>query len=323
MGIVGGRRGPARPRSVAAIAVVAALIGAALTGCSDDVDESRTVQTHLGRVHQVIDAKVTPPTPDHSAAIRVTYDSQVDTATRLGDLIGEIEKVAEGLHYPAHRLTLIPAVAPTAALVVGDGFADHAQQGAVLTAWFALTGALLGPVTYDVQPDAETITVAAEGAAAHDVAEAQRIGHGSARTTWVFEADGSAFTATGRVRPADVALFQAVQRNAGVSGQPVWASTWQLDRRSDHVRLDLDLAFGTTLVAPAQLTVARYGRTVAPMARVSLTALASTRLPAWLTLHSGSDTFATWASRQAPGRGRDPRRRGWDPWLTQQAAAVS
>ncbi|MFC6041513.1 hypothetical protein [Nocardioides hankookensis] len=316
MGLVGGRRG-------SALALVAALAGAALTGCADTVDGARTVQTHLGRVHEVVAVQVTPPTPDHAPAIRVTYGARIDSPTTLGDLVDEVEKVADRLDYPARRVTLVPADAPTSALTVGSDLGDGAARTDALTTWFAVTTALLGPVTYDVERDAETITVTSGGGAAHDVAEAQRIGRGGSRTTWVFRAGSSTFTAGGRLRPSDVALFQAVQRNAGVSGQPVWAKAWQLDRRGTHVRLDLDLAFGTALVAPAQLTTARYGRTVAPTARVSLVALARTGLPAMLSLHCGSDTFAAWESGQPPGQGRDPLGRGWDPWLAQQAAAVT
>jgi hypothetical protein len=315
MGFLGGRG--------AATVLAAALLGAGMAGCSEAVDEARTVQTHLGRVPDVVAVDVTTPTRNRTAAITVTYADDIERPAELATLITAIDDTATDLDYPAYRLTLVPSMAPDSALVVESVVRDRAVVDDALPSWFTVTSALLGAVTYDVQPDAETITVDAQGAAAHDVAEAQRIGHGTRRTTWVFRAESSTFTASGRLRPSDVALFQAVQRNAGVSGQPVSASSWQLDRRDDHVRLDLDVAFGTTPVPPAQLTVLRYSRTVAPLARVSLVALDRTRLPAYLTLHSGSDTFATWASGQEPGKGRDPLNRGWDVWLAEQAAAAT
>jgi hypothetical protein len=328
MGFVGGRRGHARPHTVAATAVVAALLGATLSslllvGCAESIDEARTVQTHLGRLHQVIDVDVTTPSTDRAAAITVTYDGDLDQPAVLADLVAAVVKVADDLDYPAFPLTLVPATEPKSALTIGAAFRSPAAEDAVLSTWFTLTGALLGTVAYVALPDGETIAVSSDGGAAHDLAEVQRIGHGSARTTWVFRAGTATFTVGGRVRPSDLGLFQAVQRNAGVEGQPVWVHAWQLDRRPGHVRLDLDLALGDAVVAPGRLTVVRYGRTLAPLARNSLIALGSSRRPTYLTLHNGTDTLATWASDQAPGKGRDPLGRGWDVWLMQQAAAVS
>jgi hypothetical protein len=314
MGIVGVRRALA----TATIGVV--LAGFALAGCAEPVDEARTVQTHLGRLHQVVDVDVTTPGRDQTPAITVTYDGDVDQPSVLADLVAAVVKVADGLDYPAYPLTLVPAVQPDSALTIRESLRRPAEH-AVLTSWFTLTDALLGSVGYVAQRDGETITVDSEGAAAHDVAEVQRIGHGTARTTWVFTAGASTFIVGGRVRPSDVALFQATQRNAGQEGQSVWARSWQLDRRATHVRLDVDVALGRATVTPKQLTVTRYGRTLALLARTSLVALHRTRMPVWLTLHSGDDTFATWASGQATGKGRDPLRRGWDAWLARQAAA--
>lgn len=320
MGIVGGRRGHARPHAAAAIVLVAALLATSLGACAEPVDESRTVQTHLGRLHHVIDVDVSTPTPDRAAAITVTYAADVESPATLSGLVTEIGTVADDLGYPTYLLTLVPAVDPDSALVVDAGFPDRAERKEVLTTWFFLTDALLGAVTYDVRADGETISVASEGGTAHDIAEVQRIGHGTATTTWVFHTGEATFTASARLRPTDVALFQAVQRNAGTAGQPVWARSWQLDRRRSHVRLDLDVVLGSGTVSAAQLTVARYGRTLAPLARTSLTALAAARMPAWLSLHHDADTFASWASDEPAAKGRDPLARGWDTWLGQQSA---
>lgn len=315
MGIVGVTR--------ALATAIAMTLGAALAGCAEPVDEARAVQAQIGRIHQVVDVAVATPSTDRSAAIRVTYDDDVDQPSVLAGLIAAVSKVADSLDYPTYPLTLVPATEPDSALTIGAAFRRPAAEDAVLTTWFAVTGALLGSVGYVVGPDGETITVGSEGGVAHDLAEMRRVGHGSARTTWVFRAGPATFTVGGRVRPSDVALFQAVQRNAGAEGQPVWARAWQLDRRPGHVRLDLDVALGSAEVSPGLLTVPRYGRTVAPLAHNSLVALDRTGRPAWLTLHSGEDRYATWASGQTPGKGRDPLGRGWDIWLVAQAAKAS
>src|ERR1700712_5779732 len=110
MGIVGGRRGPARPRAVAVIAMITVLLGATLAGCAEEVDEARTVQTHRGRLHQVVDVDVATPDTDHAPAITVTYADSVDGPVVLAALIAEVRKVAGGLDYPDYLLTLVPAV---------------------------------------------------------------------------------------------------------------------------------------------------------------------------------------------------------------------
>jgi hypothetical protein len=316
MGIVGVRRALT---TAATGVVVAAMALCCLAGCSGSVDEARTVQTHLGRLHQVVDVDVAVPSRDRTPAITVTYDGDVDRPPVLADLVAEIVAVADDLDYPAYPLTLVPAVQPDSALTLRGASRRPVDEKTVLATWSTLTDALLGSVEYVAQRDSETITIASEGAAAHDVAEVRRTGHGSRGTTWVFRTGASTFTVDGRVRASDVALLQATQRSAGQEGQPVWARSWQLDRHSTHVRLDLDVALGTAAVTPSRLTVARYGRTLAGLARTSLTTLEATRKPAWLTLHSGGDTFATWASGQAPTKGRDPFGRGWDAWLDRQA----
>jgi hypothetical protein len=317
MGVMGVRR-------ALAIAVIGGLLaGPALSGCAQPVDEARTVQTHLGRLHQVVDVDVATPSTDRAPAITVTYDADVERPAVLAGLLADVVAVADDLDYPAYPLTLVPAVQPDSALTVGAAFSDAARERTVLATWLTLTDALLGDVEYVAQRDGETITVDSEGAAAHDVAEAQRIGHGTPGTTWIFRTGRSAFTIGGRLRPSDVALFQATLRTAGQEGQPVWARTWRLDRRATHVRLDVDVALGTADVTPRDLTVTRYGRTLSGLARTSLTTLEATRKPVWLTLHSGDDTFATWASGQVPTKGRDSLGRGWDAWLAAQAAAAS
>jgi hypothetical protein len=322
MGIVGGRRGHARPHAAAVIAVVAALLATALSGCAADLDESRAVQTEIGRVHQVVDVEVTTPSRDHAPAVSVTYSDAVDDPTELTALVRAVGRVTARRDYPAYLLTLVPAVDHDSALTVDEGFVDRDDAGDVLTTWFAVIDALIGPVRYVARPDGETITVDSGGGAAHDIAEVRRIRHGTATTTWTFRAGGGTFTASGRVRASDAALFQAVQRNAGSAGQPAWASGWQLDRRATHVRLDLDVDLDGGAVVPAQVTIPRFGRAIAPLADTSLTALLATGLPAWLRLHDGDDVFGSWASGQEPATGRDPHRRGWDAWLVKRAAAV-
>jgi hypothetical protein len=317
MGIVGVHR------ALATTTIGLVLAGLGLAGCADPVDEARAVQTRIGRLHQVVDVDVTTPSTDRTAAITVTYDDSVDQPPVLAELVAAVAKIADGLDYPPYPLTLVPATEPASALTISAAFPGPAAEDAVLTTWFRLTDALLGSVGYVAGREGETITIDAEGGAAHDVAEVRRIGHGTARTSWVFRAGAATFTVDGRVRPADLGLFQAVQRNAGVEGQPVWARGWQLDRRSGHVRLDLDLTLGSAGVTPARLTVARYGRILAPLARNSLIALAGSRRPVWLTLHHGDDTFATWPAGQVPGRGRDRLGRGWDVWLALQSARAS
>lgn len=323
MGIVGGRRGPARPHVTAVVLVISALLAATLAGCSDAGDQAHTVETRLGRLPQVADAVVAVPSRDQAPAITVTYERDVDSAALLAGLVAEVEDVAGGLDYPAYPLTLVPAVEPDSALTLDAALPDAARSSDVLDAWSSVTGAALGPVRYDAQPDGETITVDSDGGAAHDIAEVRRLGYGTPRTTWVFRAGPSTFTATGGVRASDPGLFQAVQRNAGTAGQPVWAPAWQLDRRAGHVRLDLDVRIGSDPVSAAQLTVGRYGDTLAPLARTSLTTLAGTRMPAYLRLHGDEDVFGVWSSGRTPEPGRDPLARGWDGWLVTQAAAVS
>ena len=316
MGIVGVRR------ALATTTIGVVLTGLGLSGCADPVDEARTAQTRIGRLHQVVDVDVATPSTERTAAITVTYDADVDRPPVLAGLVAAVVEVADDLGYPAYPLTLVPATAPASALTIGAAFRSPAAEDATYSTWFRVTDAVLGSVEYVAGPGGETVTLGSEGGAAHDLAEVQRIGHGTARTTWVLRSGAATFTVDGRVRPADLGLFQAVQRNAGVAGQPVWAHDWQLDRRSGHVRLDLDLTLGSAGVTAGELTVARYGRTLAPLARNSLLALGGSRRPAWLTLHNGDDTFATWTSGQAPGRGRDPLGRGWDAWLVRQADRV-
>lgn len=319
MGIVGGRRGHARPRAAAAIAAIVAMLGATLSGCADTVDEARTLEAKIGRLHQVVDATVATPTADQAGAISVTYADDVDNPSELAALVARVEAVAAERDYPAHRLALVPSVEPDSTLVVDGGFGGADAQDEVLTTWFTLTDALLGPVTYVVRPDGEAITVDSQGGAAHDLAEVHRIGHGTPRTTWVFRSGAATFTASGRVRAADITLFQVMQRNAGAAGQPASVRDWQLDRRDTHVRLDLDIALGRSDVAPEQLTTGRYARTLAPLVHNALVALTGTGLPAWLRLHHGADVFGSWATDRTPAKGRDPLGRGWDAWLVQQS----
>lgn len=317
MGIVGGRR------AAAATLATGALLLSGLAGCSRAPDQAHAVQSGLRHLDQVRAAEVTRPSPDRAAAIRITYAAGVDDAAGLAALVSEVDAVAADGGYPSYRLTLVSAVTPESELTVGDGFGDRRASRAVLRTWLRLTDTLLGAVSYAVDPDGETVRVRSGGGAAHDLARARRIGHGSDRTVWVFDSGTGTFAATGRVTGRDLRLFAAVQRGSGAEGPPVWAPSWQLDRRAGHVRLDLtvDVAAAGT---PEQLTVARHGRTLAPLVRAALAALDATDLPAWLRLHATragpDDVFGSWASGRPAARGRDPLDRGWDAWLARQAA---
>lgn len=264
MGVVGGRR------AAAATLATGALLLSGLAACSRAPDPAHAVRSGLRHLDQVRAAEVTRPGPDRAAAIRITYAAAVDDAAGLA--------------------ALVSAVTPESELTVGDGFGDGRGSRAVLRT--RLTDTLLGAVSYAVGPDGESIRVRSGGGAAHDVARARRIGHGSGRTVWVFDSGPGTFAATGRVTGRDLRLFEAVQRGTGAEGRPVWVPSWQLDCRAGHVRLD-------------------------PTVDVDL--------PAWLRLHATGtgpdDVFGSWASDRPAARGRDRLDRGWDTWLARQPRA--
>lgn len=317
MGIVGGRR------AVATALAVGALLSSGLAGCSGQADGACAMRDDLRRLDGLRAAQVGEPGPDRAVSLTLTYDGAVDDTAGLAALVSEVGTVAADHGCPSYRLTLVPALAPGSELTVEDDFGGRPRDRTTLRTWLRLTDALLGSVSYAVDAGAETIRVHSEGGTAHDLARAQRIGHGTDRTVWVFDGGAGTFVVTGRVTGRDLRLFWAVQRSAGAEDQPVWAPSWQLDRRADHVRLDLtvDLA---AVAAPGRLTVARHGRAVAPLVRTAMAAIRATGLPAWLRLHTAGaepdDVFGSWASDQPAERGRDPLDRGWDAWLDRRAA---
>jgi hypothetical protein len=308
VGTVGGR------------AATAALVLAALAGCAAAPDVARTVEGEVVQLDGVADATVTPPTADRAATLTVTYDDGADAAA-LATLADEVARVAERNDYATYRLTLVPELEPDSALVVGPDFSGSAAERPLLGAWLAETAALLGPVRHAVDDGGEEITVDSGGGVAQDVAEARRLRYGGATTTWVFRTGPGTFTVGGRVSAGDLALLQAVQRGDGVEGQQAWASSWRLDRRAGHVRLDLEVALDGAPVAAAGLTAARYGSTVAPLVDTALVALAGAGRPSWVRLLDPSgDVLGSWSSEQRAAPGRDPLDRGWDAWLASQAA---
>lgn len=306
MGNVGGR-------TAAALVLLAAL-----AGCAGAPDVARTIESEVDQLDRVTDVAVTAPTDDRAATLTVTYDDGTD-ADQLASLVVRVAEAA-GDDYAAYRLTLVPELEPDSALVVGPGFAGRDPERAVLDAWLLETAALLGAVRHVVEPDGEQITVDSGGGVAQDLGEARRMRYGDATTTWVFRAGAGTFTADGRVTAGDLALVQAVQRSAGVEGQPAWVDSWWLDRRAGHVRLDLEVALDGSPAPGAQLTAARHGAALGPLVDTALSALAATDLPVWLRLLDGpGDVLAAWSSERRSAPGRDPLDRGWDAWLASRA----
>ena len=289
-----------------------------LVGCTGALDQAHSVQTRLGRIEQVADASVTTPTDQRAAAIAVGYTG-VATARELSRLLAAIDRVADAADYPPYRLDLRPAQAPGDDLVVDDSFIGSEVEPTVLASWLTVTAALLGDVGYSYEPGHESITVDSGAAIGHDVGEASRVGYGFRDTTWTFADEGTEFVVSGRVSPTDVLLFQAVQRSVASETLPAPARTWRLERRSDHLLLDLDVGLAGDPVPPERLTVARYADDVERLVTAALDAVRVASLPVWLRLHhrtdAGDDVFGYWVSGQAPVRGRDRLVRGWDQWL--------
>lgn len=290
-----------------------------VAGCAGAPDVARTVEGEVARLDQVADATVTPPTGERAATLTVTYDDGLSPA-RLAGLSDAVGEIAAANDYTTYRLSLVPALEPDSALVVGPGFTGRGAQRAVLEAWQRETAALLGPVRHAADRHGERIVVDSGGGIAQDVTEARRLRYGDATTTWEFRAGTGTFTVGGRVLAADLALLQAVRRSAGVEGRPAWAETWRLDRRAGHVRLDLEVALdGGTVPAPL-VRPGRYGAALAPLVDGVLAALAATGLPTWVRLldHAGG-VLASWSSPMRAAPGRDRLDRGWDAWLASRA----
>jgi hypothetical protein len=306
--------------------VLATALGVGLTACTEASDLARSAQTQLGRIDEVAQVEVSAPTWDHDARIVLTYTDVAD-ADALARLIDRVDEIAAGQHYSAYTLTL-SADGADDQLTVDERVADMTGEKTALGAWFTVSEKMLGKVAYDLEPNWESITVVSGGGIAHDIAAARQTGYGGPATTWRFENGPSAFVATGAVTADDVELFQDVQRSVGSTNLPAVADAWQLDRRDDHVRLDLDVRFPGGAVPPARLTLGSYATTVGPLADAALSALASPDRARFLSLRTtggdgaddgADDVFATWTSTQDPARGRDLLDRGWDRWLAQRA----
>ena len=291
-----------------------------LAGCTGALDQAHSVQTRLNRIDEVVDSRVSTPSPSTGAAIEVVYD-YAGTVRSLSRLIKAIDAVADGEDYPSYRLDLVPATNDHDRLTVDDSFGGSEDQASVLGNWFATTGALLGDVQYRFEPGAEEIDVDSGPGIAHDVGEASRIRYGFPGTVWTFRDGDSSFVASGRVSPTDVQLFQGAQRTVTSEVLPAPASAWTLERRDRHVLLDLDVALPGGPVPPDRLTPARYGDTVARLSDAAMTVVRVAGLPATIRLiatapDGDDDVFGYWVSDRRPVRGRDPLARGWDLWLT-------
>lgn len=293
-----------------------------LASCSGALDQAHSVQTRLNRIEEVTDAQVATPSKNTGAAIEITYNG-TGTVRTLARLVKEVDAIADDEDYPSYRLDLVPAGNDQERLMVDDSFAGSKDEESVLTNWLATTSALLGDVRYRFEPGAEEIDVDSGAGIAHDVGEASRIGYGFPGTDWVFHDGDSSFTASGRVSPTDLLLFQDVQRTVSSEVLPAPASAWHLERRDGQVLLDLDVGFTGGSVPPERLTLQRYAETVAPLARGAMSAVKVASLPVTMRLINqtpdGDDVFGFWASDQHPVRGRDPLVRGWDAWLVHQA----
>lgn len=298
--------------------LVLCLPAAALAGCSAALDLAHSVQTKLGRVDGIVTATVATPSKDTGAAIAVTYTG-ADTSREIAGLLVAIDKVADDAEYPSYRLDLTPADANGDRLTVDDSFVDSDDRSVVLDSWLSVTASLLGRVQYTFEPGSESITIDSGAGIAHDVGEASRLHYGFPNTTWTFVNGETAFVVSGRVSPTDVTMFGSIQRSVGSQALPVPATGWRLERHDEHVLLDLDVTFPDGPVAPAQLTVDRYGHDLHRLVAAAVDAVRPASLPVRMELRSPTDTspdvFGYWRSDSRPQRGRDPLMRGWDLWL--------
>lgn len=289
-----------------------------LSGCAESVDQAHTVQTKLGRIARVVDADVSTPSTDRAARIDIVFDPGLRPRD-IVELIGDISQVAQEESYPAYRLDLREAGNEGDVLSVDVDFEQSPQEQAVVANWLRVGEVLLGDTTYVFDAGSESVTVTSGGALLHDVTEASRIRYGTTTTTWRFTAENSTYIVEGRVSANDVLLLQRVQRTVVSPSLPVPALTWRLERRHDHVLLDLQLALPDGVLAPRMLTISGYGDQVAPLARAAVAAMDVTGRPPWVRLRQSgaqsNDVFAWWISGQPAVRGRDRLNRGWDTWL--------
>lgn len=315
---IGGSRGQ---RRAAAALVRALLVGALLLGgaCAQEIDRTRGLDTAIAGLSGVSDSEVVPATPERVERIGVVLDRGLDAAETLS----VVRAVAAAAHEAGSRgyvLEVSRSLVEDDVLLVDETFArDRAARG-VIGNWIRLLDALLGEITYSYGTGSEEIAVLADGAIGHDVEESSRIGYGLPATTWRFLADGVSFVVSGRVGPRDVALFDRVQRTVTSSVLPVPATGWELQRRSTHVSLFLDV----TLPGgdqPERITLDRWADDVEPLALAAVSASRYGERPRWVELtdvaggaEGARDTFATWSSETRPVKGRDRYLRGWDQW---------
>lgn len=317
------KRGWSRGQGCAVLAMVGAvLLGG--TACSADLDRAQGLDTRLAGVAGVDDAGLRAATTQRSNLVRVTLDLGLDAAATLAT-VRRVDRVARDAGFDSYVLEVSRTITGGDVLVVDQTFATSRDAERTLENWIRVLDALLGEVTYEFEPGNEVIEVISGGGIAHDVAEASRIGSGTAATTWRFEADTSAYVVSGEVTRRDVTLFNRVQRSVASTVLPVPATRWELQRRTGHVILDLEvtLAGGTD---PRRITREDWAPSVRPLA---VAAVRSTRYPAsprWIQLSDvagvGRDTFAQWESDGRPVRGRDRHSRGWDLWWVRVAQAL-
>lgn len=309
-------------RTVVAATVLAVAAGV-LTGCTETADESRTVQSHLGRIDHVDRVQVTTPSWEHGAAFAIGYDD-IGDADGLATLLAEVDEVAADRGFTPYRVTLTPSGDADHELTVDDAFSGSDHERGVLDAWTAVGDAMIGRLDYTVEGGAETIAVDSGGGITHDVDEARRLGYGGPTTRWTFRNGATSFVVAGAVTSADVALLADVQGDVGSPDLPATASGWRLGRYADHVRLDVDLDLEGAATSPAGVTPQDFGDRIRPLAGAALDALARTGHPRFLSLRQvdadgSADVLATWTSTQPPTPGRDRLDRGWDGWLARLA----
>ena len=315
-------RGWGRGQRRAALTVVAAmLLGGA--SCSADLDRARSLDTRIAGLDGVDDADVRSATTDRANLVRVTLDLGLDATETLA-AVRRVDRQTREAGFTPYVLELSRTITADDLLVVDDTFADSRAAGRVVASWIRVADAMLGEVTYEFGPGQEVIEVVSGGGIVHDVGEASRIGYGAADTTWRFEADVAEFVTSGPVNRRDVTLFNRVQRSVASTVLPVPATSWELQRRSGHVLLDLEVALDAG--SPEQVTPERWGPEVRPLAIAAVTSARYPATPRWLQLSnvtdSGRDTFASWSSETRPVRGRDRYSRGWDLWWNRVVRSV-
>lgn len=308
---------------LAVTAALAVALAGLVAGCAGSVDQAHTVQTRIGRIDEVLDAEVTPATPDHGARITVVMAPRL-AAAQVVALVRDVAAVADGEDYPSYRLDL--RVDGTDDVLVVDDTFEHAPHGrAVVERWQRVAATMLGGVTTVVEPAGEAISVASEGGFLQDVAEASRIPRLGGSLTWRFTTGPSVFVVAGRVRGTDVLLAQRVQRTVDSPSLPLPAPVWRLESRRDHVLLDLVVDLDER-VSARSLTRRHYAPEVRALVEGALGAVGVTREPLWMRLRhrtaAGDDVFAWWVSGQPPVAGRDRLDRGWDRWLRARALHV-